>query len=102
MEAISRSAQSDLLGWHRVGALSFREADADQWKRFQGLPNLIYSDGIEWGLYRSGKQTRFCRLSDSPLLLGVRAVTSDDLHQVTALITDFLNWKPIPPTTAKQ
>ena len=76
--------------------------DSNQWKRFQSLPNLIYSDGIEWALYRGGKQTRFLRLSNSPLESGARAVNADDLHKVTVLITDFLNWAPIPPTTAQQ
>jgi len=26
----------------------------EQWERLKGLPNLIYSDGWEWALYRNG------------------------------------------------
>jgi hypothetical protein len=25
-----------------------------QWQRFKGLPNILYTDGNEWGLYRDG------------------------------------------------
>ena len=28
-----------------------------QWKRLQALPNLIYTDGREWALYRSGERS---------------------------------------------
>src|SRR5690606_33712915 len=30
-------------------------ADKAQWERFKALPNLIYSNGADWGLYRDGK-----------------------------------------------
>ena len=28
----------------------------EQWKKLQNLPNLIYTDGREWALYRDGKR----------------------------------------------
>ena len=34
----------------------FRGHDKDQWERLQSLPNLIYTDGRNWALYRSGEQ----------------------------------------------
>jgi hypothetical protein len=33
----------------------FTGHNRDQWKRFQFIPNLLYSDGNEWALYRYGK-----------------------------------------------
>ncbi len=32
----------------------FKGGDREQWERFQNLPNLIYTDGNDWALYRSG------------------------------------------------
>jgi hypothetical protein len=34
----------------------FTGRNADQWKRFSGIPNLVYCDGNEWGLFRAGPQ----------------------------------------------
>ena len=33
----------------------FKGRDREQWERFKALPNLIYTDGSEWSLYRSGQ-----------------------------------------------
>jgi hypothetical protein len=43
-----------------TGALPtrFTGRNRDQWKRFESVPNLLYSDGNEWGLYRTGKAAR--------------------------------------------
>ncbi len=30
----------------------YKGHDKQQWKRFQAQPNIIYTDGNEWGLYR--------------------------------------------------
>lgn len=40
-----------------VGANPTRFKDKhskEQWEKFKALPNLIYTDGTEWALYRSG------------------------------------------------
>ena len=36
----------------RANPNRFTGHNAHQWKRFQTIPNLIYTDGNEWGLYR--------------------------------------------------
>ena len=36
----------------------FAGRNRDQWKRFSAIPNLIYCDGNEWGLYRNGESIR--------------------------------------------
>jgi hypothetical protein len=33
----------------------FRDSDREQWSKFKALPNLLYTDGIEWALYRKGE-----------------------------------------------
>lgn len=39
-------------------AEKLKGADRQQWKKFRALPNLIYTDGLEWTLYRRGERER--------------------------------------------
>ena len=56
----------------------FKGRDKDQWKRFQAIPNLLYTDGNEWGLYRTGKRERpIARLSGDVAADGKKAVTAE-------------------------
>ena len=43
-----------------TGASSSRFSghDEEQFKRFSSLPNVLYTDGNEWALYRVGKRVR--------------------------------------------
>jgi hypothetical protein len=73
--------------------------DKDQWNKLKSLPNLIYTDGNAFSLWRDGKlegvivhlegnvETAGAKLSAPPALL--------------PLISDFLRWSPIPPKSAK-
>ena len=79
----------------------FTGHNADQWKRFQSLPNLIYTDGNEWGLYQSGKRVRAVRLSGDVANDGGKAVAEKDAQAVLGLLTDFLSWQPIIPKNVK-
>jgi len=80
----------------------FAGHNREQWKRFQALPNLIYCDGNEWGLYRSGEKVgRVVRLSGDVATDGRNAVDPRDGQSVLALLTDFLSWQPIIPKNAK-
>ena len=36
-------------------ASRFRGRNRDQFRRFAAIPNLLYTDGNEWALYRDGK-----------------------------------------------
>ena len=87
-----------------------RRADLDprsrkQFDRFKALPNLLYSDGNSWALYRSGE------LVGRPVVLagdvredGAAAVGGGDAADVWMLLADFMGWEPqLPPNmTAKQ
>lgn len=88
----------------KKGALTskFKGHDKDQWERFRSLPNILYTDGIEWALYRTGDLVRSTNLYGNPCILGSAAVGENDAIAILAILTDFLNWKPIVPTTAKQ
>ncbi|RPI59663.1 MAG: DNA methyltransferase, partial [Planctomycetaceae bacterium] len=75
---------------------------AQQWKRFQAIPNLIYCDGNDWGLYRNGQAVRpIVRLSGDVATDGAKAVTEKDAVAVMGLLTDFLQWQPIIPRNVK-
>lgn len=71
-----------------------------QWKKLKSLPNLIYTDGREWALYRSGIRPAaqpIVRLCDDPTMRGAAAATADDAEALERLFRDFLGWKPIVP-----
>ncbi|MCY6382110.1 N-6 DNA methylase [Hoeflea prorocentri] len=73
-----------------------------QWQKLRGLPNLIYSDGREWSLYRSGERAEgqpIVRLYDDPTETGEAAVTEEDAEALERLFWDFLSWKPNVPHT---
>ena len=79
-----------------------------QWERLKGLPNLLYTDGREWALYRSGERTdgqTLVRFHGDPTKAGTEAVTTADASALGRLLKDFLGWKPIvphrPPELAK-
>lgn len=77
----------------------FSGHDREQWKRFQSIPNLLYCDGNEWGLYRSGKLVdRIVRLSGDIATSGKKAVGPDDPEAIERLLREFLSWEPIIPT----
>jgi hypothetical protein len=77
----------------------FTGHNANQWKRFKAIPNLIYCDGNDWGLYRSGRPVRpVVRLSGDVATDGKNAASAKDAQAVLGLLTDFLSWQPIIPT----
>ena len=77
----------------------FTGHNRDQAKRFAAIPNLIYCDGNDWGLYRNGEAVRkVVRLSGDVATDGKNAVTAKDAQAVVGLLTDFLSWQPIIPT----
>jgi hypothetical protein len=80
----------------------YRGHNKDQWNRFTAIPNLIYTDGNEWGLYRSGKGERpLVRLAGDVSTDGRKAVGEKDAAVLLGMLTDFLQWQPAIPTTAK-
>jgi len=74
---------------------SLRGHDKRQWERQRDLPNLLYTNGTEWRLYRDSE------LVDTP----IKFVGDLDSGKVTAppafekLLIEFLRWKPAPITS---
>jgi hypothetical protein len=82
---------------------AFREDhDREQFKRFADHPNLLYTDGNEWALYRMGR-----RVGDIARAVGdVRfdgAGAYDEVGSVAleTLLRDFLGWLPVVPKSPK-
>ena len=83
-----------------VGAAAgrFRGHNRQQFRRFAAIPNLLYSDGNEWGLYRDGQLVgRVVRLSGDVAADGGKAAAPRDAQAVEDLLRDFLLWQPLIP-----
>lgn len=80
----------------------FKGHDKEQWERFSALPNVLYSDGNEWRLYRSGDAVAGVRLEGDVTSDGPGAAVEEDARKLGRLLRDFLSWEPAVPGTAAQ
>lgn len=69
----------------------------EQWRRLQGHPNLIYTDGNEWGLFRNGERQALVKPTGDVVADGGNAYSQRDVERLEALLRDFLSWQPIAP-----
>jgi hypothetical protein len=73
--------------------------DKDQWDKLKSLPNLLYTDGNAFSLWRDGKlEGSIVHLEGNVESAGAKLTAPPTL---VPLIVDFLQWNPIPPKTAK-
>lgn len=73
--------------------------DKDQWDKLKSLPNLLYTDGNAFSLWRDGKlEGEIVRLDGNVERAGNKLAAPATL---LPLVSDFLRWSPIPPKTAK-
>jgi hypothetical protein len=86
-----------------VGARAegFKGRNRQQWERFKSLPNLIYTDGSEWSLYRSGQLQTRTRIASDVSVGGTKTLIQKALGEHQGLLLDFLLWKPVVPGTAQ-
>lgn len=82
-----------------VSPRNFIGHNREQWKRFSAIPNILYTDGNAWALYRSGKLVNdsVC-LSGDVASKGKNAVAPEDADKIERLLRDFFCWEPIIPT----
>jgi Type ISP C-terminal specificity domain/N-6 DNA Methylase len=74
--------------------------DKEQWSKLKSLPNLLYTDGNAFSLWRDGKlATTIVRLEGNVDTSGAKLAAPATL---LPLISDFLQWSPIPPASAKK
>jgi len=85
----------------------FSGADRKQWEKFKAHPNLIYTDGNEWALYRSGEpfpkdNPAIVRFSGDITTDGAEAISDVEAEKLHQLLLSFFNWQPIVPSNAGQ
>jgi len=73
--------------------------DKAQWGKLKALPNLLYTDGQSFSLWRDGEPAGLIRLDGDVETSGDKLAAPKEL---LPLIEDFLSWRPIPPRNAHQ
>ncbi len=77
---------------------TFTGHNREQWNRLKDLPNLVYTNGTEWRLYRGESQPALvAQLTGGPLDVAGAGLIPDSTF--AHLLTDFLNWHPVPIKT---
>ena len=79
---------------------TFRGHNKRQWEQLRDLPDLIYTNGSEWRLYRHGELLWIARLSGDLRTAGEHVTVGDEAFE--RLAADFLQWAPRPITTVRQ
>lgn len=75
------------------------EHDRRQWEKLKSLPNIVYTDGNAFSLWRDGRlQGEIVRLEGDVETSGARLGAPPGLER---LFSDFLRWEPIAPTSAR-
>ncbi|MEU5344034.1 type ISP restriction/modification enzyme [Streptomyces sp. NPDC020766] len=79
---------------------TFGKSNRQQWEKLRDLPNLLYSNGTEWRLFRDGRQ-----IGETVLFAGHLKSAGDKLSAAEpaafdTLLKQFLMWKPEPITQA--
>jgi hypothetical protein len=78
----------------------YKGHDREQWEKLRSLPNLMYTDGNEFSVWRSGELVRsVVRLEGDVETSGSEL---DAPPELLTLFEEFLDWKPEPPKDAKQ
>jgi hypothetical protein len=79
----------------------YRGHDKEQWERLKALPNLLYTDGNDFSVWRDG-----ALVGGIVRLIGDVAVSGSALQappSLLPLLSDFLvGWEPIPPRSPSQ
>ena len=79
----------------------FRDAhDKEQWTKLRTLPNLIYTDGNAFSLWRNGElEGEIVQLHGDVETAGKRLAAP---NRLLGLFADFFQWKPQAPGSAAQ
>lgn len=72
-----------------------------QWQQLKDLPNLLYTNGRQWALYRNGERVGEVAELDGDLATAGRTLSVHDGH-LERLLRDFYTWRPVPIRTARQ
>ncbi|GAA3822915.1 type ISP restriction/modification enzyme [Streptomyces phyllanthi] len=73
---------------------TFNKANREQWQKLRDLPNLLYSNGTEWRLFRHGEQFGEPVFFRGALNDAGERLTPVDAAAFDALLRQFLRWSP--------
>jgi hypothetical protein len=74
--------------------------DKEQWSKLKSLPNLLYTDGNAFSLWRDGAIVdKAVALEGDVETSGAKLSAPDTLLR---LINEFLTWDPVPPPNARK
>ena len=74
--------------------------DKEQWAKLQTLPNLIYTDGNAFSLWRNGALARQVVQLEGDIETSGRRLRAPD--SLASLFSDFILWEPSPPGSAAE
>lgn len=73
--------------------------DKTQWSKLKSLPNLLYTDGNGFSLWRDGELASELVWLDGDIESAGAKLKAPT--KLLGLVSDFLTWTPQPPTSAK-
>ncbi len=73
--------------------------DRAQWEKLKSLPNLLYTDGNGFSLWRHGDLVSVVPMDGDVETSGTDLTAPTEL---LGLVTDFLTWSPTPARNARQ
>ncbi len=74
--------------------------DKEQWEKLKALPNIIYTDGNAFSLWRDGERAMPVILLGGDVEASGKALTAPT--ELLNLFVAFFGWNPVPPRTPKQ
>src|SRR5205823_2091783 len=78
----------------------YKGHDKEQWEKLQSLPNLLYTDGNSFSLWRNGELVgSVVELHGDVESSGAKLAAPPEL---LARFDNFLRWEPIPPKSAQE
>lgn len=80
----------------------FTGHDKGQWLKLRDHPNLIYTNGDQWRLYRSGDLVQQVQLSEDISANGVSAIKDGAAEKLWLMLRDFFTWKPTVPSNPRE
>lgn len=80
---------------------NFKGHNLRQWNRLKDFPNLLYTNGLEWRLWRTGEPLGLPAHFQG-LGLSKAGGTLLPGNSFEGLLTDFLRWEPTPITSVRK
>jgi hypothetical protein len=78
--------------------------DRAQWKRYQNLPNLLYTDGLSFALFRSGVLDQVGAGQPARVQFGidlsghgVTTVSDEEVRILDDILLSLITWTPLSP-----